>query len=1295
MKKIYTALAALLVLVFASAAISNAPMLRADTDEPAADDAGEWTDLGTATIVDDCFTVISSYSLDNYSFEAPIQESTTTPGLYRVVDPYLKYPFGGHDSEVQYLIIHAENPDQVYFEEFSTGVTIGAGYHHIRSIAAVQLAEGKTAEEVAAAGLFGKLVDGVITMPAESMEFQLNSNWYPCNKAGLWSVTLPKPEWEPVGEGLYTEDCFSHIKYGGTPLGNYTFAVTIEKSGTTEGLYRLVEPYKNLSYGARDTDDTYMIVHAENPDQVWIEHFDTGVNISLGSMQITSVAADMFAEGKTADEIAEAGMFGRMSNGEITMPANSLKTYYPSRDMWTTSGVNGKFLIQFPKEENKITWDQSELDSKTFDAGQIIELNATATSGAPVTYTIQYRESGTTGWTDEVAEDQQTPIAELIDGNKLKINRVGDVRLEASSVSTPEYYLPESVTKIVKVQTVVLPEWVAVGEGLYTEDCFSHIKYGGTPLGNYTFAVTIEKSGTTEGLYRLVEPYKNLSYGARDTDDTYMIVHAENPDQVWIEHFDTGVNISLGSMQITSVAADMFAEGKTADEIAEAGMFGRMSNGEITMPANSLKTYYPSRDMWTTSGVNGKFLIQFPKEENKITWDQSELDSKTFDAGQIIELNATATSGAPVTYTIQYRESGTTGWTDEVAEDQQTPIAELIDGNKLKINRVGDVRLEASSVSTPDYYLPESVTKIVKAQTVVLPEWMPMGKATFTDDCLTIFAGYNPRTWDVDVEKNTQTEGIYRLVDPYNTWPGGGADDGKVEYLVIHAENPSQVYFDEHDTGKQIGFGYMVVGSLAADALANGETPEQIAAKGLFGKAVSGNITMPVKSTYTFLPNYQGGTRFNSSSSGAWKVKLPGALDLSFDITNFPSCTHDGMITFPISSTGVADVKYLVEEGNKAMSDVNYQRAATEGISAGNTESITIDMNDKPAGHYTIFFAAVDEEGNYIKGEGSFFWALPEDDDQDNWEYKADAVFNAGDFTPQGYTISGWVAEPTTVELEENVNTPGYYRLKNPFGPETCFANWKACSDSHNHYLYVHAEDPDKVWIEKCPTGIRFSTSAGDAIICSYANNIAASDYGTLADRKITFPDETILLGQMNESRSSMTRTNRAGKNTFSIEIAKFANWIEWDQSAEFKKSTYDKGELIELTATSQSGQVNYSLGYKEEGETSYSPNVAEGQDTPIAEIVEQDGKSYLKVNREGSIRISASAPETEEYQPAMPVNKFMTIQQVNGIENVLFDNNDTDATYFTPQGVRVSRPMPGQVVIMVKNGQATKILVK
>lgn len=168
--------------------------------------ATEWVDMqvngnpATATYREDLVTHF--FGVDNLVYQVPIQESKVRKGMYRLVNPYgALYEYnadGDYDTSMDYyLTVNATDPDYVYVEESPTGMDWSYGSFSFSSLVAYWLSGGNTLEQIKAArpDAFGKLENGVITMPAGTMLISMSKyndgGWYTANDNGLFAIALP------------------------------------------------------------------------------------------------------------------------------------------------------------------------------------------------------------------------------------------------------------------------------------------------------------------------------------------------------------------------------------------------------------------------------------------------------------------------------------------------------------------------------------------------------------------------------------------------------------------------------------------------------------------------------------------------------------------------------------------------------------------------------------------------------------------------------------------------------------------------------------------------------------------------------------------------------------------------------------------------------------------------------------------------------------------------------------------------------------------------------------------------
>ena len=128
--------------------------------------ASPWNSLGQGYFVDDMILPLFGYDPEPYPVE--IQESTSTPGLYRLVKMYSAVAADfGVVSGTGDVLVHAENPNGVYIPLQPLELTIGSNGPFSLSTDAGELVEkyGFDAVYAQLPNIFGKLADGIITFP--------------------------------------------------------------------------------------------------------------------------------------------------------------------------------------------------------------------------------------------------------------------------------------------------------------------------------------------------------------------------------------------------------------------------------------------------------------------------------------------------------------------------------------------------------------------------------------------------------------------------------------------------------------------------------------------------------------------------------------------------------------------------------------------------------------------------------------------------------------------------------------------------------------------------------------------------------------------------------------------------------------------------------------------------------------------------------------------------------------------------------------------------------------------------
>lgn len=166
--------------------------------------ANPWNLLGEGAFVDDMILPLFGYDPDTYP--VVIEESNTTPGLYRLKAMYSAVAADfGVESGTGDVLVHAENANGVYIPKQPLELTIGSNGPFSLSTDAGELVEEYGFDAVMAQlpNIFGKVEDGVITFPVleeknskdEVVNYQtwviLGEKYYFGGRNGAFKIYLP------------------------------------------------------------------------------------------------------------------------------------------------------------------------------------------------------------------------------------------------------------------------------------------------------------------------------------------------------------------------------------------------------------------------------------------------------------------------------------------------------------------------------------------------------------------------------------------------------------------------------------------------------------------------------------------------------------------------------------------------------------------------------------------------------------------------------------------------------------------------------------------------------------------------------------------------------------------------------------------------------------------------------------------------------------------------------------------------------------------------------------------------
>ena len=488
---------------------------------------------------------------------------------------------------------------------------------------------------------------------------------------------------------------------------------------------------------------------------------------------------------------------------------------------------------------------------------------------------------------------------------------------DAAQVTTyglPVYSFKAGKTEWMKMDT-------SKGKASFRDDLIASL-YG---LDNYIWEVDIEESVVTKNKFRVVGPYGPTSGFKKtklfDSEDEWkecyndaglnvdMVIDASDPEHVWFSAFDSGITLNSadGEMSfLTFIEYYMKVEGITAKEACAKypEYCGKLEDGVISFstPQSCLSTiggdgyYYANSKGLLSIALPGYAIGDFSVEASfsGIFTDASDMvfavtEVKLGDDAtkvKAVVMSADVDAGA----VADAIAAGEIEGVDIVDGANNVPIPEdmsgklqvifvVLDGNKVK--NVESVPFEYYAGTNP---------------------WKSLGVGYYTDDFIVPFYGYDPYTYEVEIDESTETPGLYHIRNAYAPVAEAFGETGGEKDILIHAENPNGVYFLTQPIGIDFGKGEFSIVSYGGDDVEYfteqyGVTPEQVIAAFPedFGTLEDGVITLP----YLTATDSEGNIRKDSngdpikfqgylyrSDGGAWYSCRNGAFALVLPSAN-------------------------------------------------------------------------------------------------------------------------------------------------------------------------------------------------------------------------------------------------------------------------------------------------------------------------------------------------------------------------------------------------------------------------
>lgn len=432
---------------------------------------------------------------------------------------------------------------------------------------------------------------------------------------------IPSP-WTSLGKATYS-DAFM---YEGS------FGVEIQQNDLDKNLFRLIEPYvegANFEFRILQPGDDVKGTTVTMNDLIYYGDIDLGYHIAdydddvilLHPSRFTSMAAESawaynkvvsYQENGLPAVIQIAPMYYMFNYGggwnyttnpsiQIVFPGVVLKDY--------TAKVTYLGRLVGVDESNKvmanITLGEDVTSAKYAMAADV---NPSALAQAIIDGSVE-------SVTIEASGDIQIPVEEDGDYTIVVVTYDGE---EAQEMASASFEI-----------TLGASEWESIGMAQYTDDILAPLY--GAPVP--TYEVEVLASNKTPGMYRLVNPYgADYPYNEEGDYDAsrkyYMEINATDPEGVYIELQDTGLNWGDGNLYVYSMAAYYMDNGYTFESIKGAGYCGTLVDGVITFPVEQLLCMLGTDGPYYAN-TNGEFKIVLPTATSAAAVTSSRVASRS------------------------------------------------------------------------------------------------------------------------------------------------------------------------------------------------------------------------------------------------------------------------------------------------------------------------------------------------------------------------------------------------------------------------------------------------------------------------------------------------------------------------------------------------------------------------------------------------------------------------------------------------------------------------------------------
>lgn len=394
------------------------------------------------------------------------------------------------------------------------------------------------------------------------------------------------------------------------------------------------------------------------------------------------------------------------------------------------------------------------------------------------------------------------------------------------------------------------------------------------------------------------------------------------------------------------------------------------------------------------------------------------------------------------------------------------------------------------------------------------------GKGKFRDGLISALYGIEVLEYDVQIQKDAHTPGIYRVVAPYGQKGWSGANPWYTAFdenesntdMIIDATDPDFVYIKgTFNTGVTLNSSHGVLSAISyvQYLLDDGKTLDEVKAEmpELFGTFKDGVFTFPAKSILLYFGS--GGDLYYGNTDGMLRVAMPGVVlkDYSVGVEYLGRMTDtndkDNAVFNLTFGADVTTVKYaLVKEGEDldktASGIIDGSVEATEISEAGRVE-----VPFEESGNY--YLVTVSYENGEAKGADATPITLKSSKDaEEQFEEVAYGVFTlgvediSGLFFPEEGPLGCFLEKspyPSEATLLQSKSDPTHFRIT-PWlidGYDFDFT-WNketgVISVSNNNSGVTGNEAGEKVIVDDVATIIGGPNASAAGVLNSYHENV-------------------------------------------------------------------------------------------------------------------------------------------------------------------------------------------------------------